>query len=113
MCSISFESMPVPEWRSEYGNLLAEVARELDGVPKPDLTVELITHRFTARSKEILLDWYPRTQLEMAEDLRRQKRGKFGALKYVYPAPVMSELKQWFAREVPAVLPAARLLYFT
>jgi len=105
--------MPVPDWRGEYVNLLAAVAGELDGVSDLDLTVELITHRFTARSKEILLDWYPRTQLEMTEDLRRQKRGKFGAVKYVYPAPVMSELKEWFAREVPALLPSAQLLYFT
>lgn len=105
--------MPIADWRIHYAELLAAVALELTAAPDLDLTVELITHRFTARSKEVLLDWYPRTQLEMTEDLRRQKRGKFGAVKYVYPAPVMSELKHWFAREVPAVLPSARLLYFT
>lgn len=52
-------------------------------------------------------------QLEMAEGLRRQKRGKFGALKYVYPAAVMSELRAFLSHEIETALPTARLLYFT
>ncbi len=105
--------MPVDGWQEEYGALLRAVHAELEAVPDLDLTVELITHRFTRRSRDVLLEWYPRTHLEMAEDLRRQKRGKFGAVKYVYPAAVMAELKTWFGHELNAVLPGARLLYFT
>ena len=105
--------MPVAEWRSEYGTLIADVSAELADIPGLDLTVELITHRFTARSKDVLLDWYPATQLEMSEDLRRLKRGKFGAIKYVYPVPVMAELRQWFQSALAAQLPAAKVLYFT
>jgi spore photoproduct lyase len=89
------------------------VAAALAGVPDLDLTTELITHRFTPASKQILLGWYPRTKLEMDEDLRRQKRGKFGAVKHVYPASVMTELRTWFDREIADVLPAARVLYWT
>jgi spore photoproduct lyase len=105
--------MPIADWRSGYDDLLRSVAVELGTVADLDLTVELITHRFTPRSKEVLLGWYPRTHLEMSEDLRRQKRGKFGAVKHVYPAPVMNELKQWFSAAIPLHLPAARILYFT
>ena len=105
--------MPVDGWREQYSALLESVRDELAGVSDLDLTVELITHRFTRRSKDVLMEWYPRTHLEMAEDLRRQKRGKFGAVKYVYPAPVMSELKAVLSKEVDRVLPTARLLYFT
>ncbi len=105
--------MPVDGWQDEYGALLQAVRAELATVPGLDLTVELITHRYTRRSRDVLLEWYPRTHLEMADDLRRQKRGKFGAVKYVYPAPVMTELKSWFGREVQKLLPAAKLLYFT
>jgi spore photoproduct lyase len=82
-------------------------------VPDLDLTTELITHRFTPKSKEILLGWYPRTQLEMDEDLRRQKRGKYGAVKHVYPTPVMNELRSWFESALAERLPAARYLYWT
>ncbi len=105
--------MPVDGWQEEYGALLRAVHAELAAVPDVDLTVELITHRFTRRSRDVLLGWYPRTHLEMAEDLRRQKRGKFGAVKFVYPAPVMAELKSWFSSELAAVLPSAQVLYFT
>jgi spore photoproduct lyase len=34
-------------------------------------------------------------------------------VKYVYPAPVMAELRTWFDEEVAARLPAARVLYWT
>jgi hypothetical protein len=88
--------MPLPDWRSEYGRLLDLVAAAVDGVPDLDLTAELITHRFTPGSKEVLMGWYPRTQLDMDESTRTQKRGKFGGIKHVYPKDVMSELRGWF-----------------
>ena len=49
----------------------------------------------------------------MDEDLRRTKRGKFGAVKHIYPAPVMRELREWFQAELPRRLPAGRTLYWT
>jgi spore photoproduct lyase len=105
--------MPVDDWRAGYAALLDDVRAALDGVPRLDLTVEMITHRFTAKSKDVLLGWYPRTQLEMDEELRRAKRGKFASVKYVYPAPVMSELRTWFDEELSRRLPLARILYWT
>lgn len=105
--------MPVDGWREEYGDLLDDVAAALADVPRLDLTVEMITHRFTPRSKETLQGWYPRSKLEMDEDLRRQKRGKFGSVKHVYPAPVMAELRSWFEAALADRLPAARVLYWT
>jgi spore photoproduct lyase len=105
--------MPVDGWREEYGALLDAVAAATDDVPGLDLTAELITHRFTPRSKDVLLGWYPQTKLEMDEDLRRQKRGKYGAVKHVYPAPVMHELRSWFHTALAERLPKARFLYWT
>ena len=105
--------MPVEGWREEYARLLDSVASALRGVPGLDLTAELITHRFTPNSKQVLLGWYPRTRLEMDEDLRRTKRGKFGAIKHVYPAPVMAELRSWFESALSERLPEARVLYWT
>ena len=103
--------MPVGDWRTEYGELFDAVAAVL---PRgADLTVECITHRFTPNSKATLTDWYPRTKLEMDEDLRTQKRGKFGAVKHVYPKDVMAELRTWFTDAVDARLPGARFLYWT
>ena len=105
--------MPVPDWRASYGALLDEVAAVTADLPDLDLTVEAITHRFTPGSKDVLLGWYPATKLEMDESSRRQKRNKFGGTKYVYPAPVMSELRDWFDSAVAERLPGAPLLYWT
>ncbi len=105
--------MPVPDWRAEYGRLLDDVAATVDGVPELDLTAELITHRFTPGSKDVLLDWYPRTQLEMDESARSRKFGKFGGVKYVYPRDTMAEMRGWFEHALAERLPQARMLYWT
>ena len=103
--------MPVEDWRAEYGRLLDEVAAALPA--GADLTVECITHRFTPNSKSTLTEWYPRTKLEMDEDVRTTKRGKFGAVKHVYPKATMTELRSWFETAIADRLPDARLLYWT
>lgn len=105
--------MPVPDWRSAYGAMLDAVAAGVQGIRGLDLSVELITHRFTPKSKDILLEWYPRTKLEMDESERSLKRSKFGGIKYVYPKEVMGEMRRWFLDEIPRRLPAATVLYWT
>jgi spore photoproduct lyase len=105
--------MPGEGWREQYGALLAAVAAETADITDLDLTVELITHRFTATSKRVLNGWYPASRLEMDEEARTLKRTKFRGQKYVYPAPVMAELRDFFSTEVARVLPGARILYFT
>jgi len=103
--------MPIEGWRAEYADLLDAVAAALPA--GADLTVECITHRFTPNSKATLTDWYPRTKLEMDEAARTTKRGKFGAVKHVYPRETMTELRSWFQGAIADRLPAARLLYWT
>jgi len=105
--------MPVQGWREEYAGLLRDAAAALVGVSGVDLTVELITHRFTPGSRDVLMSWYPQTKLEMDVDSRQVKRTKFGSTKYVFRSDVMRELRDFFAAELDAVLPAARVLYWT
>ncbi|MDT7577247.1 MAG: spore photoproduct lyase [Pseudonocardiales bacterium] len=59
------------------------------------------------------MDWYPRTKLEMDEQTRVSKRGKFGAVKYVYPTETMADLRFWFERHIAERLPSCRILYWT
>jgi spore photoproduct lyase len=61
----------------------------------------------------VLLSWYPNTRLEMDEDLRTQKRSKFGGVKYVYPRAIMNEMRAWFTSEIDRRLPGTPLLYWT
>ena len=101
-----------PGWEAAYGGLLDDIAAALDGLD-PDLTVELITHRFTDGSKAVLDSWYPGSALDMGPDGRTVKRTKFGARKHVYEKDVMLTLRRFFEAEVAAKLPQARILYWT
>ena len=105
--------MPVPDWREHYGRLLDQAAEAVAGLPEVDLTAELITHRFTPGSKEVLLGWYPQTRLEMDENTRTRKTGKFGNVKHVYPKDVMADLRGWFDTEIARRLPQCQVLYWT
>jgi spore photoproduct lyase len=100
-------------WEQAYGALLDEVAGALAGATDPDLTVELITHRFTAGSKAVLDSWYPGSALDMSPSLRSEKRTKFGSIKHVYDAETMKVLRRFFEAKVASVLPQARILYWT
>ena len=100
-------------WREAYGALIADIGRTLDGAPDPDLTVELITHRFTAGSKSVLDSWYPGSALDMSPALRAEKRTKFGSIKHVYDSETMKALRAFFEEAITAALPQARILYWT
>ncbi len=103
--------MPIPGWEEAYSNLLNELRQQLPA--QCDLTFELITHRFTPGSKEVLLSWYPNTSLDMEETTRAQKRNKFGGTKYVYPRDQMTIMKEFFYKEIAQRFPAAQILYWT
>ncbi len=105
--------MPLEGWPQQYGDLLRNVSEVLRGAPDVDLTVELITHRFTPGSKDVLLNWYPKTTLDLDEANRTQKRTKFGGFKYVYPKNPMREMRSWFETALAETLPFARILYWT
>jgi len=100
-------------WREEYEALLLDAKAALAGIADLNLTAELITHRFTAGSKLVLLEWYPKTKLDLDEAKRKEKLTKFGTLKYVYPADQMKELRQFFESKIAEHLPAAKILYWT
>ncbi len=105
--------MRVEGWEREYSELFAAAAQAVEGVPNLDLTAELITHRFTPGSKEVLLGWYPKTTLDLEEQTRAEKRTKFGGFKYVYPKDAMAEMRGLLETELHRQLPAARILYWT
>ena len=98
-------------WEAAYGGLLADAAALLAGIP--DLTIELITHRFTTGSKATLDRWYPGSALDMTDADRTTKRTKFGTEKQVYDAPTMRRLRAFFEVAIARDLPLARILYWT
>ena len=103
--------MPIADWQQHYSNLFEQIAKALD--LECDLTFELITHRFTPKSKEILQTWYPKSKLDLEENNRSQKRNKFGGVKYVYHRDTMDELKEFIQEQIDSNFPQAKILYWT
>ena len=102
-----------PGWEDAYGTLIDDAAAALAAVPGLDLTIELITHRYTAGSKAVLESWYPGSALDMTTANRTAKRNKFGGEKQVYDADTMRRLRRFFEARIGEALPAARILYWT
>jgi len=100
-------------WQAAYGELIDDAAAALGEIDGLDLTVELITHRFTAGSKAVLDSWYPGSRLDMSDAGRVTKRTKLGAEKQVYDADTMRALRTFFEARFAAALPSARILYWT
>ncbi|WP_210331102.1 spore photoproduct lyase family protein [Microvirga terrestris] len=105
--------MPVENWRGAYGALLQEAAAATRDVPDLDLSVELITHRFTPGSKTVLNGWYSGSDLDMDEQTRVRKTTKFNSVKYVYPSEIMKQMRGFFEKAIEDYLPSARILYWT
>ena len=98
-------------WRGAYAGLFGAAGAALAGVE--DVTVELITHRFTENSRAVLTSWYPGSSLRMDAENRAEKRTKFGGVKHVYNKPTMTALRGFMEERVAAELPGARVLYWT
>ncbi len=105
--------MRLADWAQAYDKLFADVAAALQGVAGLDLTAELITHRFTPKSKDVLGGWYPGSALEMDEAQRSRKTTKFGSVKYVFPREEMREMRTAIEASIGRWLPEAKVLYWT
>jgi len=103
--------MLIDDWELHYTQLFDSINASLDF--DCDLTFELISHRFTPGSKQVLQTWYPQSKLEMDEEKRTVKHNKFGGTKYVYDADTMKTLRRFFDRQIQQRYPKARLLYWT
>lgn len=95
-------------WEAEYDGLLVNLVRELAPSLRSGLTFELISHRFTAKAKEIIGARFPRCRLDLDESKRCVKWGRYGHRKFVYPAEELrrlwSRVRQGIMRHFPAAL---------
>lgn len=103
--------MLIDDWQMHYTRLFDSISATLDF--DCDLTFELISHRFTPGSKEVLQTWYPQSKLDMDEEKRSLKRNKFGGVKYVYDNDTMKALRHFFESEIGRRFPTAKILYWT
>ncbi len=104
-------------WQEAYRRLLEGTAEELakrapSGWSSERLSLEFISHRFTAKAKTNILQVFPNTSLPMEEDERKFKYGQFGYGKYVYQPEEMKEMKEFFQEKAKEYFPLAQVEYF-
>nr|WP_255574472.1 spore photoproduct lyase [Halobacillus sp. Nhm2S1] len=101
------------DWKEGYRILFEKLQDKLPDYATKDLTFELIQHRFTKPAKRVIQKNYPMTKLEMDEEKRKYKWGKYGIGKYVYQKDEQEEMKSVLGGYINQYFPEASLEYFT
>lgn len=100
-------------WEEGYFELFQRLSEALKDEYIPDLTFELIQHRFTKPAKKVIEKHYPKTKLELDESKRKYKWGKYGIGKYVYPTDEAKNLEETISSYIQKFFPKAEIAYFT
>lgn len=100
-------------WEQGYGELLEKLQAALPPEAIEDLTFEMIQHRFTKTAKRVIEQRYPKTKLEMDEEKRKYKWGRWGQGKYVYPDEQATALREFITEHIFEKFPNAKIDYFT
>jgi spore photoproduct lyase len=100
-----------PAWKEDYRRLVNTIAETVTS-QGDNITFELISHRYTARAKEMILSLNPESTLPMVDEERQFKYGQFGYGKYVYPQTLREALKGFLTEAIQEAMPKAKILYF-
>lgn len=101
-------------WQEQYKELFETLAKGINlSTVKEPVTFELIQHRFTTQAKNVILNRFPNTKLEMDETSRMLKWGMYGRYKYVYPKDVSDEAKEYISTLIKNNFPNSEIEYFT
>ena len=98
-------------WKADYRNLLLDLKESLPRNMSHPITFEVISHRYTTRAKNIILDVFPGTVLPMDDDLRTYKYGQFGYGKFVYTKEELRDIKVFFTQEINSIFESALIKY--
>ena len=98
-------------WEEDYHQLLLNIKSNLPEQLQHPLTFEVISHRYTARAKNIITEVFPDNTLPMTDEERTFKYGQFGYGKYVYRKDQLAEIKEFFLREINSIFDNAEIKY--
>ena len=91
------------DWKDDYRNLLLHLKDNLPEQILYPLTFEVISHRYTARAKNVIMEIFPDTRLPMIDEERSYKYGQFGYAKYVYPKEHLADISTFFQQEITTI----------
>ncbi|OFI07784.1 spore photoproduct lyase [Clostridium acetireducens DSM 10703] len=98
-------------WKEEYRKLIDMLHKTLPQDLKVPIGFEVISHRFTTKAKNTILEIFPETTLPMKEEERKFKYGQFGYGKYIYPNEQLQEIKNFFKEELSDKFKDAHIKY--
>jgi len=82
-------------WEDGYQHLIDKLNQKFNGY-QDKITFEVISHRYTLRAKDRIIEVFPNTSLPMDESKRKFKYGQFGYGKYIYQAEDFQKMEQFF-----------------
>jgi spore photoproduct lyase len=100
-------------WKEGYKQLFENLSNDLPDDAKNGVTFELIQHRFTKPAKKVIQKNYPMTKLELDEEKRRYKWGRYGIGKYIYQKEEETEIKETLSKYIKEYFPNGKIEYFT
>lgn len=87
-------------WKEDYHNLLVDLGKSLPEAIKYPITFEVISHRYTTRAKNVIMEVFPGNTLPMEDEERSYKYGQFGYGKFVYTKENLLEITNFFSQEI-------------
>jgi len=99
-------------WKEEYKELIENLKIALEGYNE-EVSFELIQHRFTKAAKELIIQRFKDTKLDLNEEKRLLKWGPYGKFKYVYKKPVSEEIENYVSELINNNFKNAIIEYFT
>jgi len=99
-------------WKEDYRKTIEALYLALKDY-KEEISFELIQHRFTKRAKELIMDRFPNTKLDLKEENRILKWGPYGKFKYVYTKAASEDIKTYISELIGKYFSNYRIEYFT
>lgn len=98
-------------WKKDYRDLLIELNSKLPKDLKYPLTFEVISHRYTTRAKNIIMEVFPENTLPMDDEKRKYKYGQFGYGKFVYTKEELQDMKEFFQNAINEIFENKQIKY--
>lgn len=101
-------------WKEEYKDLIKSIKDKLPNEYNEyneEIMFEVISHRYTTKAKNTIMQIFPETTLPMQDDTRKFKYGQFGYGKYVYSKEQLKEMKDFFILEIKEAFPNSIIKY--
>lgn len=98
-------------YKEDYRQLLLNLSERLPKEMVSPPSFEVISHRYTTRAKNIIMEVFPENTLPMSDEERIYKYGQFGYGKYVYNKNDLADMKEFFQKEISEIFPKSEVKY--